>query len=72
MFIRLLRCPKPHTLPVDMPTQMKMSFVTKQNQAKITWVILNFFTDGLSKLAPFFLTGISLFLENLHFVWKQP
>ena len=71
MFMRLLRCPKPHTLPVDMPTQMKMSFVTKQNQAKFTWVILNFFTDGLSKLAPYFLIGISLFLENLHFVWEQ-
>ena len=36
MFIRLLRCPKPHVLFVDMPTQMKMGFVTKQNQAKIT------------------------------------
>ena len=51
--------------------QMKMSFVTKQNQAKIIWVVLNSFTDGLTKFTPFFLIDISLFLENLHFVWKQ-
>ena len=43
----------------------------KQNQAKITWVVLNSFTDGLTKFTPFFLIDISLFLENLHFVWKQ-
>ena len=71
MFMRLLRWPKPHVLPAHMPTQMKMSFVTKQNEAKITWVVLNSFTDGLTKFAPFFLIGISLFLENLHFIWKQ-
>ena len=71
MFMRLLRCPKPHVLPADMLTQMKMSFITKQNEAKFTWVVLNSFTDGLTKFAPFFLFGISLFLENFHFVWKQ-
>ena len=68
MYMRLLRCPKSHVLLVDMPTQMKMGFVTKQNQTKITWVVLNLFTDGLTKFTPFFLIGISLFLENLHFV----
>ena len=35
MFMRPLRCPKPHVLLVDMPTQIKMGFVIKQNQAKI-------------------------------------
>ena len=68
MLMRLLRCPKPHVLLVDMPTQMKMGFVTKQNQAKITWVVLISFTDGLTKFTPFFFNGINLFLENLHFV----
>ena len=63
--------PKTDVLLVDMPTQMKMGLVTKQNQAKITWVVLNSFTDGLTKFTPFFLIGISLFLENLRFVWKQ-
>ena len=71
MFMKPLGCPKPHVLPADMPAQMKMSFVTKQNQAKITWVVLNSFTDGLKKITPFFLIDISLFLENFHFVWKQ-
>ena len=36
MYMRLLRCPKSHVLLVDMPTQMKMGFVTKQNQTKIS------------------------------------
>ena len=71
MFMRQLRCPKPRVLLVDMPNQMKMGFVTKQNQAKITWVVLNSFTDGLTKFTPFFLIDISLFLENLHFAWEQ-
>ena len=71
MFMRLFRCPKPHVLLVDMPPQIKMGFVTKQNQAKITWFVLISFTDGLTKLSPFFLIGVSLFLENLHFAWKQ-
>ena len=64
MFMRLLRWPKPHVLLVDMPTQMKMDFVIKQNQAKITWVVLNSSTS-------FFPICIGLFLEDSHFVWKQ-
>ena len=71
MFMRLFRCPKPHVLLADMPPQIKMGFVTEQNQAKITQVVLISFTDGLTKFTPFFLIGVSLFLENLHFAWKQ-
>ena len=66
MFMRLLRCPKSHVSLVDMPTQMKMGFFTKQNQAKITRVVLNS-SDKIHS----FLIDISLFLENLNFVWKQ-
>ena len=71
MFMSLLRCPRPHVLLADMPTQMKTAFVTKQNQAKITWVVFNSLTGGLIKPNPFFLIGISLFLEDMHVVWKQ-
>ena len=67
MFMRLLRCSKPHVLLVDMPTQVKMGFIIRQNQAKITWVIPSSFTDGLTNFTPFFLIGISLFWQNLLF-----
>ena len=74
MFMRLLRSPKLHVLLVDMYIQMKMVFVTKENQAKIIWVVvLNSFTDGLTEFDSFVFIGISfiLFLENLCFLWKQ-
>ena len=55
----------------DIPSQMKMGSVSKQNQVKITWVVLNSFTDGLTKFTLFFLIDISLCLVDLQFVWKQ-
>ena len=54
MFMRLLRWPKPHALLVDMPTQMKSGFVTKQDQSKFLWVVLNSFTYDLTNFTPFF------------------
>ena len=50
---------------------MKMGFITKQNQTNVTWVVLNPFFAGLKKFTPFSLVDISLFLEDLYFVWKQ-
>ena len=44
---------------------------TESNQAKITWVVFNSFTDGLKKFTLFFLIDISLCLVDLQFVWKQ-
>ena len=62
---------KPKTSCFDMPGQMKMGFVTKQNQTKITWVVLNSFTDIFTKFTPFFLIDVSLCLVDLRFLWKQ-
>ena len=64
---------KTKTSCCDMPSQMKMGFVTKQNQTKpkITWVVFNSFTNGLKKFTLFFLIDISLCLVDLQFVWKQ-
>ena len=59
--MRLLRCPKPHVLLVHMSTQIKMGFITEQNQAKIMWVVLSSFTDSLIKFALFLLIDISMF-----------
>ena len=53
-----------------------IGFITKQNQAKITWVVLDSFTDGLTKFTPLsllvsvcFWTICTLYRNNFKSLW---
>ena len=66
----LLSSPKPKILPISMATYMEARFTTEEETVQKFRVILLRSLIFLAKLITFCLVGLSLRLENLHFVGK--
>ena len=66
----LLSSPKPKVLPINVATQMEVPFITEEETVQKLRLILYTLTYFLAKLITFSLVGLSLRLENLHFVGK--
>lgn len=71
MFMRLSLSPEAYILFVDVPTQVTMSLVTKENQIQQARVMFNPLTDIFTKYFSFCFIAISLTLQDLNFVGKE-
>ena len=71
MFMVLNLSPETHILLVDVPTQVTVSLVTKENQIQQARVIFNPLTDMFPKCFSFGFIVISLPLQDLNFVRKE-
>ena len=70
MFMGLSLSPEAHILLVDVPTQLTVSIITKENQIQLARVIFNHFIIFTKCLLVCFI-GISLPLQDLNFVKKE-
>ena len=71
MFMGLSLSPEAHILLVDVPTQVTVSLVTKENQIQQARLIFNPLTDIVTKCFSFCFIAISLPLQDLNFVRKE-
>ena len=70
MFMGLSLSPEAHILLVDVPTQLTVSIITKENQIQLARVIFNHFIIFTKCLLVCFIV-ISLPLQDLNFVKKE-
>ena len=70
MFMELSLSPEAHVLLVDVPTQLTVSIITKENQIQLAREIFNHFIIFTKCLLVYFIV-ISLPLQDLNFVKKE-
>lgn len=68
--MRLFNGPKPEVLLIHMPTQMEVRLVAEEKTVQKLRVFLYVLAYRRAKFVAFGLVGLSLHLNNLHFVGK--
>ena len=71
MFMELSLSPEVHILLADVPTQVTVSLVTKENQMQQAMMIFNPLTDVFRNCSSFCFIVISFPLQGLNFVRKE-